>query len=216
MFRDFPDALPASVEPLAVQLPGRDDRFGEPAYSDMRLLVPALIGVVAPLVDRPYAFYGASMGARVALSLAHALRAAGLPGPGRLFVAGSAAPALRAPVRGWADSEEGLLAYLYELGGTPEAVLASPELREMFLPTVRADLAVVGTCPPPPRPPLSVPIRAFAGADDLEASPDRMARWSEETSGPFTLSVVSGGHFFDDAGRRRVLAETAADLLALG
>jgi surfactin synthase thioesterase subunit len=153
------------------------------------------------------------MGARVGLSLAYALRAAGLPLPARLFVAGSAAPAVRAPVGGWDQPDDGLIAYLRELGGTPAGVLDHPDLRELFLPVVRADLTVIGTCPTPDRPPLPVPITAFAGADDLAAPPALMRPWSAETSAACTLHVLPGGHFLTPASIRRALDLTALDLL---
>ncbi|MDU0287723.1 thioesterase II family protein [Saccharothrix longispora] len=215
MFRQWHALLPGDVEPVAVQLPGRDDRHAEPPYDEMGPLVAALLPAVVPLLDRPYACYGFSMGARVALELVHALRARGFPLPVRLFVASSAAPSLRLPVRGWSEPDEGLIAYLRELGGTPTAVFDHPELLELFLPVVRADLAVVGRHDPPSRAPLDVPIRAFAGADDTGASPERMAPWRAETSAAFDLTVVPGAHFFTDDGLRQVLRTAAEDLLAV-
>jgi surfactin synthase thioesterase subunit len=213
MFRDWPTKLPAEIEPVAIQLPGRDDRHAEPPYEHMGPLVADLVDVLAPLLDKPFACWGFSMGARVALALAHALRDAGLPAPVKLFVASSAGPALRLPVRGWAEPYEGLVDYLRELGGTPQLLFDDPELLGLFLPTVRADLKVVGTCPTPDRPPLTMPIGAFAGADDAEASPARMLAWREETGAGFDLDVVPGGHFLSPEGMRQVLDSTAADLL---
>jgi surfactin synthase thioesterase subunit len=213
-FRDWHTLLPADVEPVAIELPGRDPGLAEPPYARMEPLVADLVGALTPILDRPFACWGFSMGARVALALTYALRDAGLPMPVRLFVAGSAAPALRLPVRGWDEPNERLVGYLRDLGGTPPAVLDDPELLGLVLPTVRADLTVVGTCPVPAGPPLQVPIRAFAGACDTESSPTRMLAWERETSAGFGLEVVDGGHFLSAAGLRQALARTAADLLA--
>lgn len=212
-FRDWPRLLPAAVEPVAVQLPGRADRHAEPAYERMEPLVEGLVAALGPVLDRPYACYGVSMGARVALALAHALRAAGLPLPERLFVASSAAPVLRRPVRGWAEPDAGLVAYLRDLGGTPPRVLADPELLALFLAPLRADLTVVGTCPPPARPPLPVSVRAFVGADDTEAPPERMRPWARETTAGFELDVLPGGHFPGPAATQLMLDLIAVDLL---
>ncbi|MEO6081770.1 MAG: thioesterase domain-containing protein [Umezawaea sp.] len=216
MFRTWPSALPDWLEPVAVQLPGRDDRYTEAPYDLMDPLVADLVDALEPLLDRPFACYGFSMGARVALELAHALRDRDLPVPTRLFVASSSAPALRLPVRGWSESDEGLVAYLRELGGTSEVVFDNPDLLELFLPTVRADLAVVGRLVPPDRPPLDVPIRAFAGADDATAPAASMRPWRAETAAAFDLTVVPGGHFFSPEGVEQVLRTTADDLLPVG
>ena len=62
---------------------------------------------------------------------------------------------------------------------------------------------------------FGVPVRAFAGSGDEEASPERMSGWSAETSADFDLSVIPGGHFFDDAGERQVIATIGRDLAGL-
>ncbi|MEU7530523.1 alpha/beta fold hydrolase [Saccharothrix sp. NPDC042600] len=205
MFRDWPGRLPEDVSLVAVQLPGRDTRLDEHPHDRMGPLVAELVDVLSPVLDTPFAFYGHSMGARVSLFLAHALRALGGPDPLSLFVASSAAPALMTRVRGWDESDDGLVQYLRDLGGTPPIVFERPDLLELFLPALRADLTVVATAGPPPRPALTVPLHVFSGADDVEASAERMAAWSEETTGPFTHEVVKGGHFFTPEGTTHVL-----------
>nr|WP_042180534.1 thioesterase domain-containing protein [Kibdelosporangium sp. MJ126-NF4]CEL14431.1 putative thioesterase [Kibdelosporangium sp. MJ126-NF4]CTQ88796.1 putative thioesterase [Kibdelosporangium sp. MJ126-NF4] len=215
MFRTWHTLLPREIEPVAVQLPGRDDRHAEPPYESMADLVPDLVDALSPVLDKPFACYGFSMGARVALALSHELRARDLPLPVKLFVASSAAPALRLPVRGWAEADEGLVAYLRELGGTSPIVFDHPDLLDLFLPTVRADLKVVGTCPVGEREPLGVPIRAFAGAGDTEASPDRMLPWRAETSAEFDLNILPGKHFFTNEGTTQMLTATTKDLVSV-
>lgn len=214
MFREWHQMLPSDIEPVAVQLPGRDTRLAEPPYEDMTSLVTRLMEVLEPLLDKPFGYYGHSMGARVALELTYAQRSAGLPMPRALFVASSVAPALRMPVRGWNEPDESLVNYLRDLGGTPELVFEDQELLGLFLPTLRADLTVIGTHLAPDRPPLAVPLHAFVGAGDTQATVERMRPWAVETSAGFELDVVSGGHFFDVAGTRCMLESTAARLLA--
>ncbi|MEJ2857993.1 MULTISPECIES: thioesterase II family protein [unclassified Saccharothrix] len=205
MFRDWHEKLPADVSVMAVQLPGRDTRLDEDPHTRMGPLVAELVDVLSPVLDAPFAFYGHSMGARVSLWLAHALRALGGPLPLSLFVASSAAPALMTRVRGWDESDDGLVAYLRDLGGTPPIVFERPDLLELFLPALRADLTVVATSGPPPRPALDVPLHVFSGVDDEEASAERMAAWSQETASTFTHDVVAGGHFFASEGVAHVL-----------
>lgn len=212
MYRDWPDRLPPDVATVAVQLPGRDTRLDEPPHVHMEPLVAELLDVLDPVLDEPFAFYGHSMGARVALALAHALRAGSRPGPRALFAASSTAPALGTRVRGWDESDEDLISYLRELGGTPPIVFERPDLLELFLPTLRADLTVVATSGGPARPALDVALRVFTGRDDQEASPERMAAWREETTGPYALDVVPGGHFFAPAGVAHVLDVVATTL----
>lgn len=217
MFRDWQFLLPPHIEVVAVQLPGRENRFGEKPYREMGPLAEAIAEAMASLLERPYACFGFSMGARVALAVTHLLREGGARQPSYLFSASSCAPELHVPVRGWDESDERLIDYLRELGGTPAEIFEHAELLDLFLPTVRADLTVIGTCPPRTGMPLAVPIHAFAGADDTQAPPELMRDWRRETSATFELTVVSGGHFFDTAGTAVMIGHLASDLeLATG
>jgi surfactin synthase thioesterase subunit len=213
MYRDWPRLMPRGIEPIAVQLPGRADRFTEPPYDRMAPLVDKLIEVIKPLLDQPFACYGVSMGARVAWALAHTLRERAMPMPRKLFVAASAAPCSDEGTRRWEGRADGLEGYVREMGGTPAEVLAEPELLAALLPTLRADLTVLSTHGLHPATPLDVPIRAFAGVDDDEAPPDRMSGWSIETGdGLFELTPLRCGHFFDVGSEREVIRIVADDL----
>jgi medium-chain acyl-[acyl-carrier-protein] hydrolase len=212
MFKDWPGLLPAHVEPIAVQLPGRLDRFGEAPYYSMERLVDKLADVIEPLLDRPFACYGASMGARVAWTLAHALRDRAMPRPRLLYVASLAAPALDTNGRDWECPDSRLVQRLRELGGTPPEVLDAADLLPRVISVLRADLIVLGTQRFRPDSPLDIPIHAFAGSDDTHAPPGRMTAWRAETRARFTLDVVPGGHFFSAAGLRQVMAAISSEL----
>jgi surfactin synthase thioesterase subunit len=209
-FRDWPRLMPAAVELVAVQLPGRADRFREPALDQMPVLVDHLVDVLRPLLDEPYAFYGLSMGARVAWALTHRLRDEGLPLPARLFLASVAAPGHREGKTDWTEDE--VLAYLRHMGGTPPEIFSEPALLAGLLPTLRADLNLVDSFHLTPATPLEMPIHAFAGMDDVEGSPERMSGWRAETLSRFDLDVVTGGHFFDLAGERHVIGAITDEL----
>ncbi|WP_143267880.1 thioesterase II family protein [Amycolatopsis alba] len=212
MFRDWQRLLPYSVELVAVQLPGRADRFREAPYTSMTALVDRLVEVLKPALDHPFACYGASMGARVSWALAHALRDRCLPMPRKLYVSSSSGPILEEVVRGWNETDEQLVAYMRELGGTPPEVLDDDDLLMALLPALRADLTVLGTHAYDPPAELEVPIHAFAGRDDFEASPARMAPWRAETSAAFDLDVLDTGHFLNDKSLRHVLDVLGNDL----
>jgi medium-chain acyl-[acyl-carrier-protein] hydrolase len=212
MFRDWPRLLPPSIDPVAVQLPGRADRCDERPFYDMDALVDSLAEVVAPLLDQPVALFGASMGARVGWSLAHALRERALPMPRALYVSASVAPSLERQIRGWNGPDEGLVRYVQELGGTPPQLLADEELRSEMLATLRADLTVLSTQAYQPSVPLGIPVTAFAGAADKESPPQRMQPWGAETTGPFALNILDCGHFLDAHAVRQVTETLAADL----
>src|ERR1700741_5310415 len=65
-YRQWRDFLPAGAELCAIQLPGREQRIVEPALRRMDDAVNALVHALLPYVDRPFVFFGHSMGAVIA------------------------------------------------------------------------------------------------------------------------------------------------------
>ena len=216
VYRKWPGLLPDAVEPIAVQLPGRADRFGEPAFDRMVPLVDELVDALRPLLDRPFACFGISMGSRVSWALAHALRERALPMPTQLFLACDVAPIHDDGGRPWEARMDDLEGYMREMGGTPPEVLAEPDLISALVPTLRADLTALSTYRFRPDIPLNVRIHAFAGAEDWTAPADRMAGWRAETTARFDLDVVPGGHFLGPDAERQVIRTITEDLVRAG
>jgi medium-chain acyl-[acyl-carrier-protein] hydrolase len=212
IFRLWWQSLPDDVEVCAVRLPGRDARRATPPFSRLTPLVHALADALAGDLSRPYALYGHSAGARVAFELAREQRRRDLPAPALLAVSGRRAPHLpeRDPLH--ALSTDQLVSRLRRFGGTPEAVLREPELMALFLPIMRADLAVNEAEPHLSEPPLSCPIAAFGGTHDERCSPDELAAWRDHTTGPSSHSLFPGGHFFVNTATRDFLASLSEAL----
>jgi surfactin synthase thioesterase subunit len=187
---------PPGIALRAVQPPGHEERFREPPHRELRGYVRALLPAVRSLAGRPVAIFGHSLGAIAAFELASQMREAGLPPPAHLYLSGRQAPgvALRgAPA--WDRTDEGLVEFLRELGGTPEAVLREPAYLEMLLPVIRADLEMNERYSYTGQPPLDVPLTVFpASADDRAPAAD-MQGWALHTTGTTTFVPVEGGHF---------------------
>lgn len=197
IFRQWPRLLPAGVEVCAVQPPGRGGRLRERPFTSLCELVAAATPPLLPFMDRPFAFYGHSMGALIGYELARLLREEGRPEPLHLFVSGCRAPQLsdtRDVTYDLPDPE--FIEELRRLKGTPAEVLEHEELLRLVLPLLRADFAATQTYRYREGPQLGYPLTAIGGLQDREVTREHLALWREITTGVFSLHVLPGDHFF--------------------
>jgi medium-chain acyl-[acyl-carrier-protein] hydrolase len=219
IYRSWADSLAGplpNVEVCPVELPGRGGRLLETPIARLGDLVDELALALVPLLDRPYALFGHSMGAWVAFDLARHLRDAHRLPPAHLFVSGQAAPHAARRGRPIHDlPDEAFLEEVRRLGGTPAAVLQNKEMMKLMLPVLRADLTMCGTYRPQPAAPLTCPVSAYGGLNDALILPDAVAAWKQLARGPFRLRMFPGDHFFVQGDRETVLEAVAEDLSPL-
>ena len=215
LFRQWPQALPPTIEMVAVQLPGRGIRFRESPYQRLAPLVQALLAALrTDLTDVPFAFFGHSLGALLAFELTHALRVEGLQ-PAALFVSACHAPHLLPTGEQLHTlSRPDLLQELKGINGTPPELFAEEELLDLILPALRADMAVYETYTYQPHAPLSCPLIACGGREDSRVTPRQLEAWREQAAGHFELHLFAGDHFYLN-GARPQLAQLIDRTLAL-
>lgn len=211
LFRTWPDLMPPEVELVAIELPGRETRLRETPIAHLSALVPVLGDVVPASVRPPFAIYGHSMGALLGFSVARELYRRGAAAPVHLFVSGRRAPHLVDPSPISQRPEPALLARLRKLGGIPEAVLREAELMALFLPILRADLAV-NDGEAPAAPPLACPITVMGGLADDMATLDELDAWRVHTTAAFERETFPGRHFFIQTARAEFLGSLARRL----
>ena len=211
VFSGWASGMPPGVEIVAVQPPGRERRILEKPFQDVEPLLDSLEPAMAPLLDLPCAFFGYSMGTRIALALAQRWQARGSrPLPVGLVLGASNAPHLPRPHR--ADLPEAdFIQLLRRYEGTPAQVFEHKELMDMVLPTLRADFAIADGLR------SSVPVRApfsvYGGLEDPHASLEELERWHELTTQSFQVRHFPGKHFFLRTAQDAVLAAVREDLL---
>lgn len=194
-FHPLSAAMRDRVEVLALQYPGRQDRWQETPFDELLGLATELAAVVSA-VRGPFAFFGHSMGAVLAFEVARQLAASGRPGPTTLFVSGRRAPSCYRDERAHLLDDRGLLAEVRSLSGTDDRVFDDEDLIALVLPALRADYRAIETYRYRPGPKLTCPIVALTGSADPRASVEEVSRWAEHSSAAFELNCFDGGHFY--------------------
>jgi surfactin synthase thioesterase subunit len=189
------------IQVMAVQPPGREWRFTEEPYRDVTAAADGLFPEIAEELDGgnecgPVILFGHSMGAVLAYELARRLCSE----PGievtRLIVSGSPGPWTRRTPRATGLPDDEFLDQVSEFAEYNAETLQNPELRELILPTLRADVEMHEKYLPVENDPLPVPITSLRGSDDQLVTAEGAAEWATATSREFELVNLAGGHMY--------------------
>ncbi|AZM55058.1 thioesterase [Streptomyces sp. WAC 01529] len=199
-FARWQGAFGETAEVVPVLLPGRGPRVRERRLTDPDELVAELVELLGPLLDRPYLFYGHSLGGLVAHTFTAALEAAGARTPELLVVGAVLPPHLRSPLlRSAGLPRRELLELLVSYGTVPPEALADVDgiYRRHVLPALIDDLKLgEALCRSGTDKVLRTPLVALAGRYDPIAPVPGMAEWDRYAPGDFGLRTVKGDHFF--------------------
>ena len=214
-YRNWQASVPPSIEVCPVQLPGRENRLREPRFTSYGDLVQAMALALQPYLDMPFAFFGHSMGAMLAFETTRVLRTSFGLRPLHLFVSGYRAPHLPAPFPPIFElPDDQFVDEVRRLAGTPQEVLDNPELMDVVLPLLRADMTIVDTYRYEPGEPLDCPITALGALKDGFASREALADWKLHTTDAFAVRMFPGDHFYLTSKSWLLLRTISAELEA--
>jgi medium-chain acyl-[acyl-carrier-protein] hydrolase len=197
IYQRLPGLLPPSIEVIALQLPGREDRTREDPPGDLSALTAAAAVALRPYLHVPFAFYGHCAGALLGYEVAHEIGARFGKWPSMLVAAAQPAPRLpttSAPLHRLPDAR--LLEVVGDRGGLPPAVARRPDLVEMLLPLLRSDFTLWERYTAQPRGRMPCPVLTVRGRDDLLVDATVTEPWAEESSVGWRELLVDGGHYF--------------------
>ncbi|MEU3201828.1 alpha/beta fold hydrolase [Streptomyces sp. NPDC006996] len=184
-----------TVDLLAVQYPGRQDRRAERAAEDLHLMADEVAGALGRWHDLPLTLFGHSMGALVAFEVARRIERAG----GRvdhLFVSGRPGPAADGPEPSRPLDDDGIIAEVRAMSGTDARLLEDEELLGMVLPALRGDYRALQAYRADHGSAVTCPVTALTGDQDPWTPLPEAAAWRARTTAAFDLKVFPGGHFY--------------------
>ncbi|MBY8841327.1 thioesterase II family protein [Streptomyces sp. SP2-10] len=195
-YRPVSVTMPESVDVLAVQYPGRQDRRDEPCATSIAELADHVTSVLLPWTDRPLLLFGHSMGATLGFEVARRLERDHDVVLRALFASARRAPSCPRQENVHLRDDDGLVEEMRRLSGTDSAILDDDELIRMALPAIRADYRAAETYVYEPGPNLTCPVFALVGDDDPKVTVDEARAWSRHTDAASECHVFEGGHFY--------------------
>ncbi|KAM5235409.1 S-acyl fatty acid synthase thioesterase, medium chain [Ctenodactylus gundi] len=186
------------LEVHAVRLAGRESRSEEPLANDFSQIIDEIVCALLPVIqDKPFAFFGHSMGSYIAFLTALHLRENYKLEPMHFFVSSTPPPHSKAgpPVPKLEElSEEQIKHYLIDVGGTPKSLVDDKHLLQQTIPIIFADLNMVSkySFASPMKAVLSCDLTCFVGSEDIVKD---IEAWKDITRGTFDIHVLPGNHF---------------------
>jgi surfactin synthase thioesterase subunit len=182
-----------ALDDLEEERPPRVRRTGEDLEQLARMVgVHEDVEIAQLLGDLPTVFLGHSMGASVAYETVRRMPWK----PELLVVSARRAPSVDRPGDLHLMNDAELLARLEKLGGFHLEALSEPELRDLFMPGLRADYHLIETYRPEQGVRIDVAVLAVVGDRDPEVCVADVQAWQHATAADFTLEVLAGDHFY--------------------
>ena len=195
-FRYLNKSILENVNIHSYDYPGHGNRIKESCLTDMNDIVDDIYSQIQPLLNKPYAIYGHSMGAILSYLLTRKIELNKLNLPLHVFVSGTDAPSVRHKKElRYSLPKDQFIEKLKKLGGMPDEILENEELLGFFEPILRSDFKAVETFKYSKQNPLEVPITVMIG-DGEELEEEDVLKWQDETVHQLDVYTLKGGHFF--------------------
>ncbi|MEU0100388.1 thioesterase domain-containing protein [Streptomyces sp. NPDC006267] len=198
LYRGWAQHFPDDWEICLLEAPGRGQLQALPLIDDCDQLVDYFHTAIAPLLNRPFGFFGHSMGAHLAYQLTRRLHHEGGPLPDWMGVSAYGNPRDAADsARPHLMSDGELRCWLRDVGGSTPQLVDDESVWSTFAPVFRNDFKLLDTWTPPHSPEaLPVPLSVFGGSGDELASEESLLSWQTATTRFRGLHRYDGDHFY--------------------
>lgn len=189
--------LSPKIELVAVQLPGRENRFLEPVNKNLPDIITHLNNEFQLFNNKPFLVFGHSLGSILAFEFVMSIQKCYGILPKHLFVSSCRAPHLalsRAKISKLPREE--LINELKKYNGVDNLISQNDEVLDMFLPIIRNDFSIAEEYQFNGKVSFGCDITALCGQEDQTVQQDEITGWSCYTSRRFNILSLPGGHFY--------------------
>lgn len=206
LYYPWVDDLSPNIEMIAIQLPGRENRFTEPLCNNLQNIVAILSKDFAIYKDKPFFMFGHSLGALISFELVKAIHQLYSLIPCHMIISATKAPHLPFRMKYLSQLEDHKLKEELNIyDGIDERILNDTELLDLFLPIIKSDFSIYEKYKFLESKPISCDILALSGEQDQTVTQEEILAWSEYTSGKFEHISFPGKHFYIKDHQKKVL-----------
>ena len=196
------EKIDKNIELISVQLAGRATLYAEEPITNLDVLVEKLYREIEPYLDRPFAFFGHSMGGLIAYALMAHIERVSDKRAEFIIISATKLPSYYATMEDYLLSDKDLTERLKKNGATPKEVLDSKELMDIILPIYRADCKLLATNNIAKE---KIKTKAFIFNSEEDVEKEVMMEWQEYFTQKIEYLNFDGGHFFIHKQEREVI-----------
>jgi acyl transferase domain-containing protein/surfactin synthase thioesterase subunit len=198
VFRDWSDNLSLDIEVIPIELSGREGEITTNPLTNFTDVIKSLDAVISGYLDKPFAFWGTSLGAFIGFELAHLLKKKYGLLPIHFYVGGALTPgALIAKIPDLLTmSNEEIMQQFLAVSGVPDALKSDEYLMAIICQRLHLDIKVLLSYNQQysQNQPLNCPVTTIGGLEDAEITPEEMAKWNKYTTQDCQCYLVHGNH----------------------
>ncbi|OOM73639.1 linear gramicidin dehydrogenase LgrE [Clostridium puniceum] len=190
--------LHTSIELIPIELKGRGKRIGEIYYESLEEAIEDIFfNIKDKIISNDYAIYGHSMGSLLSYELYYKIEQMGMKKPRHIFFSGYRAPnIMRQKENIHTLPDYDFMKKVMDLGGTPEELMKSQELLEIFIPIIRNDFKILEKYKYRERKnKIECNVSILNGKQD-DIKLEEILSWKNHVCKEFKFYNFEGNHFF--------------------
>ena len=200
--------ISTNIKLMAIQLPGRAELFLQQPISIMDSLIETLYIEIKPYLDKPFAFFGHSMGGIIVYALTQYIEKVSNKKPQFIIISAAKPPHFYFNRKDHLLSKEKLKEKLKINNFTPKIVLNSKELMDIILPIYQSDCKLLELSKINEFPPVKTDVFIFSSEEDI--SKKILLEWSVYFDKKIIYKNFKGGHFFIHEQESEVIKEISS------
>lgn len=199
VYQNLKEILCDDIDIVPIEYPGHGSRYGEALMNDIVGLAKDAYAQIHTYLEKEveYALLGYSMGGLVAYELYKRIVRRGNKKPKVFFAFAASAPDVQYADRDYESyTLNDIKNKLIEMSGTPDEILNSDEMLEVFSPIIKNDLIALRNYGKKELPKIKIDCPLTVVRGHGENAEDSYKHWNYFSGNQISYHEIAGNHFF--------------------